>query len=106
MDDETQYRCAGFLQAEIEQFVDDLAAGGERLTTTEDESSHAGSASEGDQDMGGKKGKKAKRGRPRKVIREDTPGASFRVREYVNYRSPLTFWLLFGRSPYNATLTT
>ena len=76
MDDEIQYRCTGFLQAEIEQFVDDLEdpAGGEKVTTTEDESSHAGSASEVEDGTEAKRVKKAKKGRPRRVIRDDTPG--------------------------------
>lgn len=79
MDDEIQYRCTGFLQAEIEQFVDDIhePTGAEKVTTTEDESSHAGSASEAEDDTGGKKGKKGKKGRPRRVIHDDTPGFCF-----------------------------
>jgi hypothetical protein len=78
MDDEIQYRCAGFLQAEIEQFIDDTeeAAAGDRVTTTEDESSHAGSASEGDDDAGGRNGKKGKKGKPRRTTHEETPGMS------------------------------
>ena len=92
MDDETQYRCTGFLQAEIEQFLDELdeSAGGEKVTTTEDESSLAGSVSEAEDDTDRKKGKRGKKGRPRKVIREDTPGTSFTNHEYVISRTPLT----------------
>jgi cohesin complex subunit SA-1/2 len=76
MDEETQYRCAGFLQSEIEQFVDDLEAGGDKVTTTEDESSHPESASEVEQEAEGKRSKKGKKGRPKRVVREDTPGTS------------------------------
>jgi cohesin complex subunit SA-1/2 len=81
MDDETQYRCAGFVQAEIEQFVDELdeGAGGEKGTTTEDESSHPGSASEEEEDAR-KKGKKAKKAKAKRILREDSPGTSVHLR--------------------------
>ncbi|KIJ37056.1 hypothetical protein M422DRAFT_61048 [Sphaerobolus stellatus SS14] len=75
MDDETQYRCAGYIQAEIEQFVDDI--GTEKGETTDEESSQAGTETEkddDDKDVDDDAGKttKGKRGR-RKARREDTP---------------------------------
>ncbi|KAF8513560.1 hypothetical protein BU17DRAFT_95252 [Hysterangium stoloniferum] len=97
MDDETQYRCAGFVQAEVEQFVDELEENEERERgqTTEEETSRAGSTSEGEGDAdanANKKeetpGKKQRKGRPRKDDREDSPDPrsmpqSHLEREYV-----------------------
>jgi len=84
MDDETQYRCAGLIQAEIEQFIDDLGGrepkSHEKGETTEEESSQAGSDTEKEDNAkedgdGAMKKAKGKRGR-RKGHREDTPGKS------------------------------
>lgn len=77
MDDETQYRCAGFVQAEIEQFVDDVdeSPGEGNGSPTEEDSNRLGSASEENEDAG-QKARKAKRAKTKKVVREGSPGMS------------------------------
>lgn len=69
--------------------MDDLEVGGEMMMTTEDESSHPGSASEGEHDAGAKGGMKGKKGRPKRVMREDTPGMSSVSTLSVQHADPL-----------------
>lgn len=74
MDDQTQYRCAGFVQAELEQFADDLEDPKKDLGhTTDEDASRAGSTT-GEEDGNERKDQDETHGKMAKGEREDSVG--------------------------------
>jgi cohesin complex subunit SA-1/2 len=71
LDDEVQYRCAGFIQAQIEHFAELLAN-----STSQDASDNADSDSESDSDGGTPKAKKPKPKKRKGVVGQSGPDAS------------------------------
>jgi cohesin complex subunit SA-1/2 len=71
LDDEVQYRCAGYIQSEIERFAEEIDDG---TSPAADKSEDEDSSGEEDEDMGTSKAKKGKPGKGKKT--SDESGAS------------------------------
>lgn len=83
MDDEVQYRCAGFVQSEIERYVEERDADRPARDVPSDEDSHDGSDSEPDDDAELAKAKKGKGKFPKgRKPSKDTDGIAFLRSEF------------------------
>jgi cohesin complex subunit SA-1/2 len=72
LDDEVQYRCAGFIQAEIERYAEEL---GETTPSAETSSDGDDDSSESDDDQAAVKGKKNRATRGKKATKDDDPAS-------------------------------
>ena len=71
LDDEVQYRCAGFVQAEIERYADELVENNQ----AENDNESSSSESSEDENQETTKGKRGKPRKSKKSARAKTSGA-------------------------------
>jgi cohesin complex subunit SA-1/2 len=70
LDDEVQYRCAGYIQAEIERYAESLGFGATDDKDDDDEGERESGAEESSDGGQGDETKKAKLGKGKKALKE------------------------------------